>query len=60
MKSNFNILHIVLSLRIGGLERVVLDLIKFSPLENNLSVCCLDEIGDYKDKEIAPSDFETT
>lgn len=42
-----NILHIVLALRTGGLERVVLDLIKHSSLPIKNFVCCLDEIGDH-------------
>lgn len=41
-----NLLHVVLSLNVGGLEKVVLNLAKYLDGELfNLSICCLDEFG---------------
>lgn len=40
-----NILQVVLSLRVGGLERVVVDLVNQASSDFRLSVCCLEETG---------------
>ena len=40
-----NILQVVLSLRVGGLERVVVDLVNHASPEFRLTVCCLEETG---------------
>jgi glycosyltransferase involved in cell wall biosynthesis len=40
-----NIMQVVLSLRVGGLERVVIDLVNHASPEFRLLVCCLEEAG---------------
>lgn len=40
-----NVLQVVLSLRVGGLERVVVDLVNHASPEFRLVVCCLEENG---------------
>lgn len=45
-----NILHVVLSLETGGLERVVLDLIHNSSSNLTSYLCCLDEVGGHRDE----------
>jgi glycosyltransferase involved in cell wall biosynthesis len=44
------ILQVVLSLRVGGLERVVIDLVQNASPEFRLSVCCLEEAGAWARK----------
>ena len=41
------VLQVVLSLRVGGLERVVLDLVQNASEEFRFIVCCLEEPGDW-------------
>ncbi len=41
------VLQVVLSLRVGGLERVVLDLVQNASEEFRFVVCCLEEPGDW-------------
>jgi glycosyltransferase involved in cell wall biosynthesis len=40
-------MQVVLSLRVGGLERVVLDLVRNASEEFRFIVCCLEEPGDW-------------
>ncbi|MBW2021722.1 MAG: glycosyltransferase [Deltaproteobacteria bacterium] len=44
-----NVLHVVLGLQTGGLERVVLDLITHSSDDIKMHLVCLDEIWDNED-----------
>jgi glycosyltransferase involved in cell wall biosynthesis len=48
------IMQVVLSLRVGGLERVVVDLVNHASDEFQFVVCCLEEAGPWAG-EIAPS-----
>src|SRR6266404_646297 len=43
-------MQVVLSLRVGGLERVVLDLVKNASEEFRFIVCCLEEPGAWGDE----------
>ena len=42
-----NVMQVVLSLRVGGLERVVVDLVNHASDEFRLLVCCLEETGTW-------------
>jgi glycosyltransferase involved in cell wall biosynthesis len=42
-----NIMQVVLSLRVGGLERVVVDLVNHASAEFRFVVCCLEEPGPW-------------
>src|SRR5258708_6875436 len=44
------VMQVVLSLRVGGLERVVLDLVQNASAEFRFLVCCLEEPGDWADE----------
>jgi glycosyltransferase involved in cell wall biosynthesis len=48
------IMQVVLSLRVGGLERVVVDLVNHASNDFRFVVCCLEEPGAWAD-EIPPS-----
>jgi glycosyltransferase involved in cell wall biosynthesis len=43
-------MQVVLSLRVGGLERVVLDLVQNASAEFRLLICCLEEPGTWADE----------
>ena len=50
-KRKINILHLVLSLNIGGLEHIVYNLTsRLDKTRFNVFICCLDEFGNLKDK----------
>ena len=44
------IMQVVLSLRVGGLERVVVDLVNHASDEFRFVVCCLEEPGPWADE----------
>jgi glycosyltransferase involved in cell wall biosynthesis len=48
--SAINIMQVVQSLRAGGLERVVLDLVNHSGPEFHFVICCLEEAGDWAER----------
>ncbi len=48
------IMPVVLSLRVGGLERVVIDLVNYASDDFRFIVCCLEEAGPWA-SEIPPS-----
>ncbi len=50
MRPPKTIMQVVLSLRVGGLERVVLDLVQNASAEFRFVVCCLEEPGDWGDE----------
>src|ERR1041385_7161431 len=54
VQSPRTIMQVVLSLRVGGLERVVVDLVNHASDEFRFIVCCLEEPGPWA-AEIAPS-----
>jgi glycosyltransferase involved in cell wall biosynthesis len=47
MQSPKTIMQVVLGLRVGGLERVVIDLVQNASPEFRSIVCCLEELGDW-------------
>jgi sugar transferase (PEP-CTERM/EpsH1 system associated) len=51
MKYPINVLHVVLSLKFGGLERMVTDLVmQIDKSKFHCAVCCLDEYGDFAEE----------
>lgn len=48
MPQPINVLQVVLSLRVGGLERVVVDLVNHASPEFRFVVCCLEETGAWE------------
>lgn len=53
MQPTRTIMQVVLSLRVGGLERVVIDLVNYASDDFRFIVCCLEEAGPWA-SEIPP------
>lgn len=52
-RQRVGVVHVVLSLRPGGTERLVVDIVKTLRDRFRMSVCCLDELGSLADELIA-------